>query len=293
MNFSNSPKNKVVISTGEIKDIPYKWIKELENELKIWRRETADMNQCLPYHIFPDKTLDRLLEGLPRVKNDLWLIKGFNEHSINTYGASICEIINSFLVKKDVVDILYGTSAFDIKSDRIRAILDYLGILNYFDKSDIEINHSDKLNLYKDKETTIKEPFPRKGKRWDIIEEKKLISEFQQGISIATISEIHQRKPGGISSRLEKLGLIDPDQKYDKKVDKNVNSNTKQYEPQILTCFDCRHCNAVVTNGDCPGEDKICEKFDKLYIEPKYQEKHRPEYGDATNIRLKKSKYNN
>lgn len=45
------------------------------------------------------------------------------------------------------------------------------------------------------------------GRRWTKEEEQRLIEEFKQGLSIAEIAKRHNRKRGGIRSRLDKLGL--------------------------------------------------------------------------------------
>lgn len=44
--------------------------------------------------------------------------------------------------------------------------------------------------------------------RWDSFEDNQLIQEFNMGMKVEQIAEIHKRKIGGIQSRLKKLGLI-------------------------------------------------------------------------------------
>ena len=53
------------------------------------------------------------------------------------------------------------------------------------------------------------ENFPSAWERWTEQEDLQLIKEFKQGLSIKEIADIHQRKIGGIRSRLKKHGLID------------------------------------------------------------------------------------
>lgn len=45
--------------------------------------------------------------------------------------------------------------------------------------------------------------------KWTTVEENILIKRFKEGMSIKQISELHERKEGGIRSRLIKLGLIE------------------------------------------------------------------------------------
>ncbi len=52
------------------------------------------------------------------------------------------------------------------------------------------------------------ENFPMAWEKWTEEEELKLIEEFKQGVSMADIAKRHNRKIGGISARLMKLGLI-------------------------------------------------------------------------------------
>ena len=45
--------------------------------------------------------------------------------------------------------------------------------------------------------------------KWTKQEDARLIDEFNQGLTIKQIAEIHNRKTGGIRSRLKKHNLID------------------------------------------------------------------------------------
>ena len=53
------------------------------------------------------------------------------------------------------------------------------------------------------------EDFPMAWERWTEQEDARLIDEFNQGLTIKQIAEIHNRKTGGIRSRLKKHNLID------------------------------------------------------------------------------------
>lgn len=47
------------------------------------------------------------------------------------------------------------------------------------------------------------------GKPWTPEEDQQLIDEFNEGLKVSKIAEIHGRSSGGISSRLSRLGLIE------------------------------------------------------------------------------------
>ena len=53
------------------------------------------------------------------------------------------------------------------------------------------------------------EDFPMAWEKWTKQEDARLIDEFNQGLTIKQIAEIHNRKIGGIRSRLKKHNLID------------------------------------------------------------------------------------
>lgn len=52
---------------------------------------------------------------------------------------------------------------------------------------------------------------PHAGRRWTSAEEEQLAHGFEAGMSQAELAREHGRSPGGIRSRLIRLGLIDPD----------------------------------------------------------------------------------
>lgn len=47
------------------------------------------------------------------------------------------------------------------------------------------------------------------GTKWTVEEEKQLLEEFADGMKISEIAKLHSRTPGGIRSRLKKLGAIE------------------------------------------------------------------------------------
>ena len=56
--------------------------------------------------------------------------------------------------------------------------------------------------------TEVRPKLPHQGEAWSDEEDGLLRSSFEQSMTIAEIAKSHGRTPGGISSRLKKLGLI-------------------------------------------------------------------------------------
>lgn len=48
------------------------------------------------------------------------------------------------------------------------------------------------------------------GKPWDAEEDQSLIGEFERGISVPDLAQMHQRTEGAIRSRLIRLGKLHP-----------------------------------------------------------------------------------
>lgn len=57
----------------------------------------------------------------------------------------------------------------------------------------------------------VQERHPRAYQRWTEDEDAELTERFRAGCTVAEMSKMHGRRPGGISARLVRLGLIDPD----------------------------------------------------------------------------------
>ena len=53
----------------------------------------------------------------------------------------------------------------------------------------------------------------RAGKAWDAAEDQQICEEFVAGTSIADLAVSHNRTPGAIRTRLEKLGKLPPQQR--------------------------------------------------------------------------------
>ena len=133
--IKNQDTNSCILSTGEIVDFSMRNYNQLLKEIKEWRLEKSRLIQLPAYCIFPDKTIHSIISVLPTTTEKLWLVSGFNEIIIDNYGKELIELISSFLLDNDIVDVIYGTSAFDLHNHKVKGILGYLGLLNHFNNT--------------------------------------------------------------------------------------------------------------------------------------------------------------
>lgn len=72
-------------------------IESLEKDLKKYRLDKSKLCQVKPYFIFTDEQLNKLIEILPKKKNDLLNINGFGEFKVSNYGDEIISIILKYI----------------------------------------------------------------------------------------------------------------------------------------------------------------------------------------------------
>jgi len=77
----------------KVSEIPEEENKELEAELKSWRRNLAKSEDLPAYIIFNDATLRELVEKRPYTSNSLLQITGLGEAKVEKYGRDILRII--------------------------------------------------------------------------------------------------------------------------------------------------------------------------------------------------------
>lgn len=56
--------------------------------------------------------------------------------------------------------------------------------------------------------TKMREEFPKAFEPWTEAEERELVEQFHNKVSVAEMARLHGRKSGAIRSRLKKLGLL-------------------------------------------------------------------------------------
>lgn len=130
--IKNQDYNSCILSTGEVVEFSMSLYNKLIKEIKEWRLEKSRLIQLPAYCIFPDKTIHSIVNVLPRSIENLWLVSGFSQIIIDNYGTEIISLINSFLAEHKIVDIIYGSSSFDLKNHKVKGILGYLGLLKNF-----------------------------------------------------------------------------------------------------------------------------------------------------------------
>jgi|SaaInlV_150m_DNA_4_1039716.scaffolds.fasta_scaffold08964_1 ATP-dependent DNA helicase RecQ len=95
--------------------------KKLENKLKEYRKNKASVEGCKAYQVFPNKTIDALLNIRVKNINDLKKIDGLGDKRIEKYGDGLINILNDIPLEETkeqtVVDKLFsaGLSLDDIK----------------------------------------------------------------------------------------------------------------------------------------------------------------------------------
>ena len=127
--LSNKLSNQCILESGEVVDFNFDWFYELIEELKSWRLNMAKIVALPPYCIYSDKVMSNIAQILPTEKEMLWLIDGFNQTLIETHGKELIELINGFLLSKKVVEVLHGAGSFNIKNQKVKGILGFLGLL--------------------------------------------------------------------------------------------------------------------------------------------------------------------
>tara|TARA_Y100000310_G_C20522708_1_gene734462 strand:+ start:179 stop:1018 length:840 start_codon:yes stop_codon:yes gene_type:complete len=125
----------------------------------------------------------------------------FDWKIINCYGSNCCAGIGHEAINKIIEELKSLKKHYIIVEQRIED--------NIVKREIVEIWPEVKSNYMEESKKT----HPNAYSLWTDEEEKRLIDLFDNRLSIKNISEILQRKPGGIRSRLKKLGKIDVEDK--------------------------------------------------------------------------------
>lgn len=76
----------------------------------------------------------------------------------------------------------------------------------------IKVNHNTEFRLSGNRAfnlTEMRKEHPKAFVKWTTNEDNQLMALFKKGEGISQIAKIHQRKPGAIRARLDKLGLLE------------------------------------------------------------------------------------
>jgi hypothetical protein len=69
-------------------------IEYISNALKTYRTAIATSSKFPPYYVFNNEELDRILQAMPKTKEELLKVKGFGPVKVDKYGEDILKIIN-------------------------------------------------------------------------------------------------------------------------------------------------------------------------------------------------------
>ena len=143
-----------------------------------------------------------------------------------------------------------------------------------------EQSTSSKATSYHERFAKTKEQSPNAYASWDDDQEMELRELFDRQTSIAVIARVMGRQPGGIRSRLNKLGLIEQDdakqiaQDVSPEVVPNLEDNVIEIEEVFDTAIGCDECGEVIPElrlKAIPGTSKCVDcaskqPFDKIQI---------------------------
>ncbi len=151
---------------------------ELFNRLNDIRKKVASQFSKPPYMIMPDRSLHELASYKPITVKAFGDIFGIGEYKAHLYSKYFIDVIKEYVSSPDKEPT--STTVDSFKSQE--------GQTNY-----MEVQKQLHANAYS---------------KWDEEEEKKLVEYYSQGKSVTEIAAIMQRNEGGISSRINKMGLI-------------------------------------------------------------------------------------
>lgn len=96
-----------VIKTEQEKTVRAFYNEELLQELKAWRKETAEAENVPAYIVFSDVTLQELATYLPQEPQDLRWITGFGEIKTQRYGKQVTENIKAFCTSRGLTSRMH------------------------------------------------------------------------------------------------------------------------------------------------------------------------------------------
>lgn len=144
--------------------------------LRQLRKKLAEQEGVPPYVIFHDSVLKQMCQVLPTNRSEMRQIKGIGEQKLEKYGDHFLAILQEEQQKSKREQQMDQPVVATSSLDQIR--------MHY-------------RNAYRP---------------WTKEEENRLIKLFHTGKSIQEIASILERQVGGIQARLEKLGLLDPEE---------------------------------------------------------------------------------
>ena len=149
----------------------------LVDKLKEYRSEQAQRKSVPAYVIFTDKTIEDLCKQLPRTRTELLEVSGIADKKAEAYGDDLLSIIGMFTDNSSVEE-------------------------HSVDENEETDN---KKNSYRDKVISMGKASAYAS--WTQAEDEQLKNEYESGLGIKELSDIHKRTTGAIRARIKKLGL--------------------------------------------------------------------------------------
>lgn len=140
----------------------------LLSELKELRKKAAKVRSVPSFVIFTDKTLLNMCKVMPTTEKELLNVSGVGEKKLKSYGKNFLSVISKYKQEKE-------------KSEQ---------------------------KLLNQKEKKQSEGYENAYEAWTKKETESLKSQFQIGLSIGQLAELHGRTKSAIKNRLKKEGLI-------------------------------------------------------------------------------------
>ncbi len=172
--------------------------------LKSWRLERAKTDKVPAYVVAKDETLKEIAQVKPMKTSDLIRINGIGQIKIEKYGDEIIGIIKNYQSNET------PSGSYDDNLRQPETTPSPKRLIR--ESSTPEYPHlprhlEEKLERLHDNFPDVMENYPRAYVAWTPEEESILGDLFESGLSISQISDKLERNPGGIRSRLSKLGI--------------------------------------------------------------------------------------
>jgi very-short-patch-repair endonuclease len=185
---------------------------ELWHSLREVRRQLAGELNISPYSIFDDRALWQIERSMPRTLDELSRIEGVSEVKARRFGTHFLNELDRFrpanITKRDRASDASNSQRPESALDNTHSNLDQhttgaqLAQLLETDRTAASSNSEKSYDV-----AALRTVYAKAYMPWLPKEDVALSEKFREGYSRKELSDIFQRQPGAISSRLRKLGL--------------------------------------------------------------------------------------
>lgn len=185
-----APAKQKAEKKQKVVDVKYP---DLFERLRQKRYEMAQENHVPPYIIFSDRTLKEMSTYLPSNKAAMLEINGVGTNKYEKYGEDFMGMVKAYMEEKGI-----RPEEVEPKAEPEEELDEKTG------KKKVTIKNG--FEAYRD--SLVSQGVVQAYAAWTEEEEERLKEEYQSGMKIKEISEVHHRSEGGIRSRLKKMGMI-------------------------------------------------------------------------------------